>query len=42
MGSGLDAAKGIWVSQSPNCLGFFKISQRRGRKKKGRKKEKKE
>lgn len=40
MGSGLDAAKGIWVSRSPNRLGFFKISQRGGRKKKDRKKEK--
>lgn len=41
MGSGLDAAKGIWVSRSPNRLGFFKISQRRGRKKKTEKKRKK-
>lgn len=40
MGSGLDAAKGIWVSRSPNRLGFFKISQRGGRKKKDRKKKK--
>lgn len=40
MGSRLDAAKGIWVSRSPNRLGFFKISQRGGRKKKTEKRKK--
>lgn len=40
MGSGLDAAKGIWVSQSPNRQGFFKISQRGGRRKKAKKRKK--